>query len=135
MQSDHALFKQGAVQGISFFVASGDSGVEGCSGSDISLAVEYPGSDPYVTAVGGTSLTLNGEGVRSSEVAWTFSGGGVSQVFHRPFWEKGRTIPRSDWRGVPDVALDADPNTPYSAFYQGIWGYSGGTSFGRSTGS
>ncbi len=130
MQSDDATFKQGAVQGISFFVSSGDSGAYGCGGTDTSLAVEYPGSDPFVTAVGGTSLTLNGDGTRSSEVAWIYSGGGVSQVFRRPFWEFGPTVSGSDWRGVPDVALDADPSTPYAAFYQGIWGYSGGTSFG-----
>jgi kumamolisin len=130
MQSDDAIFKQGAVQGVSFFVSSGDDGAPGCGGSDTSLAVEYPASDPYVAAVGGTSLTLNSFGTRSSEVAWIYSGGGASQVFHRPFWEFGRTVPRSDWRGVPDVALDADPNTPYYAFYLGQWGYSGGTSFG-----
>ena len=51
MQSDDATFKQGAVQGISFFVSSGDSGAYGCGGTDTSLAVEYPGSDPFVTAV------------------------------------------------------------------------------------
>jgi subtilase family serine protease len=129
MQSDDAIFKQGAVQGISFFVASGDSGAYDCGGSDASLSVDSPASDPYVAAVGGTSLILNSKGTRSSESAWTGSGGGVSQVFHRPFWEFGRTVPRSDWRGVPDVALDAAVSTPYYSFFQGQWGYQGGTSF------
>ena len=38
-------------------------------------------------------------------------------------------MPPSNWRSSPDIALDADPNTPYYAYFQGRWGYSGGTSF------
>ncbi|MGA7624516.1 MAG: hypothetical protein WCA91_13155 [Candidatus Acidiferrales bacterium] len=50
-------------------------------------------------------------------------------MFHRPVWQFGRTVSQSDWRGVPDVAFNADHNTPYYAYYQGGWYAGGGTSF------
>jgi subtilase family serine protease len=128
MQSDDATFKQGTAQGISFFASSGDNGAYLCGGTDTNLAVDFPASDPYVTGVGGTSLTLNSKGTRSSETAWTGSGGGISQVFPLPSWQSGR-VPPSHWRSLPDIALDADQNTPYYAYFQGQWRASGGTSF------
>src|SRR6185437_15217521 len=50
----------------------------------------WPSSDPLVTSVGGTMLTLNDAGVRQSpDVVWNDNGGGaggggVSAVFERP---------------------------------------------------
>ena len=44
------------------FSADGDSGSEDCffNDSDNSLQVDYPSSSPWITAVGGSSLSLNG---------------------------------------------------------------------------
>jgi subtilase family serine protease len=128
IQSHDATFKQGTAQGMSFFAASGDNGAYDCGGTNKSLAVDFPASDPHITAVGGTSLILNSKGTRASETAWTGSGGGISQVFPLPSWQSGH-VPPSNWRGSPDIALDADQKTPYYAYFQGQWGYSGGTSF------
>jgi len=104
----HQLFVQAASQGISTFFSSGDNGAyESCGlGYDSILTVEYPASDNWVTAVGGTSLnSITGP----SELGWSGSGGGVSQVFAEPTYQS------SDFylsgRGVPDVSMDADPST------------------------
>jgi subtilase family serine protease len=58
------VFQQGAVEGISIFVASGDQGSAGCDSHDASppnvakygLQVSGVASSPYVTAVGGTDF-------------------------------------------------------------------------------
>ena len=62
----HVLFEQARAQGIYSIAASGDAGTfgpisaKGMPGKIISLSpsVNYPASDPLVTGVGGTSLSL-----------------------------------------------------------------------------
>ncbi len=112
---------QGAAEGITFYSASGDSGSDDCG--DGSQAVDYPGSDPNVSGVGGTSLKLSGTS-RSSETAWSGSGGGVSSVFGVPSWQKGSNGKRT----VPDVSADANPSTGYAIYSAGGWVEYGGTS-------
>jgi kumamolisin len=140
MQTEHAIFKQGAAQGQAFFAASGDDGAYDCRGLDPGkdddgkpkvppLQVDYPSSDPNVTAVGGTSLLLDDDNRRSLEIVWTGGGGGLSQEFARPSWQHGPAVPASDKRATADVALVADPWTGYAMYYRGGWGVSGGTSF------
>jgi kumamolisin len=114
-------FKQGVAEGITFYSASGDSGSDDCG--DGTTAVDYPASDPNVSGVGGTTLRLSGTS-RSSETAWSGSGGGVSAVFSTPSWQKGSNGKRT----VPDVSADADPNTGYAIFSAGSWAVFGGTS-------
>ena len=66
-----------ALQGQSFFQASGDGDswvnnvtVTYCCFTGISF---WPADDPYVTSVGGTSLTMNGSGASyASEQVWNF---------------------------------------------------------------
>lgn len=138
------IFKQAAAQGQSFFAASGDSGAYDCLGST-DLAVDHPASDPYVTAVGGTTLTVTSSGGYASESAWSWashspklgSGGGLSKVFSQPTWQSGPGVanPNSNqMRQVPDVALDADTRTGYSIYTtaNGVagWYVVGGTSAG-----
>ena len=66
-----ALFERASAQGQSIFAATGDSGSEDCFASDDSTTeeVDYPASDPWVTAVGGTSLYSS-----SDQVAWNWCG-------------------------------------------------------------
>ncbi|MGH2498267.1 MAG: S53 family peptidase, partial [Ktedonobacteraceae bacterium] len=86
--------------------------------------------DPWVTAVGGTSLLRQGNS--TSEVAWNLSGGGFSQFFTTPDFQK--MLPASvqamlkGRRGVPDVSADADPLTGLVFYEAGIWSLAGGTS-------
>jgi kumamolisin len=119
--TDDAL-AQGAAEGISFYVASGDSGSDDCG--DGSTAVDYPASDPNVSGAGGTTLTTGTGGAYGAEQAWDGSGGGDSAVFGTPSFQNDP----SGQRAVPDVSLNADPNTGYAVFSAGQWEVFGGTS-------
>lgn len=96
------------------------------SASGDSAGVDVPSSSPYVTCVGGTVLRMEGMEV-ASEVAWLFSGSGVSNTFALPEWQAG--LPGlSDMRGVSDVALNAE--TRYWYMWLGELLPNTGTSFG-----
>ncbi len=142
LQAESTFFAQAAAQGQSIFAASGDWGASGCnySGSGpMTASVEDPASQPWVTGVGGTNLSLNSSGTRSSEVAWSGSGGGISQYWSRPSWQVAPGVSEAAYpnrmREVPDVAASASPSgTPYyfyctySACGPPGWGAVGGTS-------
>ena len=104
--------------------SSGDSGNPG----------GYPAYNPYVVAVGGTTLTLTSGGSVTGETAWSGSGGGVSQYEPRPTYQNG-VNPYAN-RGMPDVSYSADPNTGFAVFdsvlyqQQNGWFQVGGTSAG-----
>src|SRR5205807_636828 len=135
------IFKQAASQGQSFYAASGDNGAYDCGTSR--LTVDSPANDPYVTGTGGTNLALNADSSYKAESAWsnpnTFpasgSGGGLSSYFARPSWQTGPGVANSYSNGkrqVPDVSLDADPQTGYSVYVtynrSTGWNVVGGTS-------
>jgi subtilase family serine protease len=121
------VFLQGALEGISFAFSSGDNGDE-LARTGIKQ-VDYPASDPYATAVGGTSDAIGADGsflfqsgwgtrkfgLSSDGSQWNFlffqygAGGGFSALFNKPDYQQG-VVPGS-YRGVPDVGLDGDPNT------------------------
>lgn len=130
-------FLQGAVEGIGFVFASGDTGSQAASDDGtgpLETATAYPASDPMVTAVGGTSLAIGSGGQYLWETGWETdyaslssdgtswvsppgsfaggSGGGPSGKFSRPWYQAG-VVPGSfgNHRVVPDVAMDADPVT------------------------
>jgi subtilase family serine protease len=131
IQSAHAAFEQGAAQGISYFISSADSGAFACYPLSTSPAVAYPASDPYVTAVGGTTLFTGRDGLRASENAWEDTGGGASSIFARPIWQHGPGVPQDQNRDISDVAFDADLNTGYWTYLEGEWfSNTGGTSLG-----
>jgi hypothetical protein len=116
------IFQQFAAQGQSFFVASGDSGA-------YPAAIDEPADDPYITVVGGTTLTTTGPPDVSwvSETVWLTpasydpligytpeeaSGGGVSLTYGIPPWQRGISMTANQgsttMRNLPDVALVAD---------------------------
>jgi FG-GAP-like repeat len=98
------------------------------------VQVESPANDPNVTGVGGTSLSLNtATGAATSEIAWSFGGGGTSQFFTRPAWQVGSGIPTGSKRLVPDVALAADPNNGGYLIFDGQLDQVGGTSWSAPT--
>ncbi len=126
---EEQAFKEMASQGQDVFVASGDSGAF-TSGDRF----DFPAEDPWVTAVGGTTLTTQGQGgAWSSEVAWTRSGGGVSpSKYAQPAWQSGTATAANggstSFRNVPDVAMEGDFDN-YAcemSYCQGSWA---GTSF------
>jgi hypothetical protein len=100
------IFEQMALQGQSFFQASGDSGAY--SGSS-----DEPTDDPYITIVGGTTLnTSDPIGPWASENAWTSGGGGISTIYPLPAWQRGIDMTvnggSTAMRNFPDVALIAE---------------------------
>lgn len=117
---EETLFEQGLSQGITFVASSGDHGADpksAPSGSTV-VNVECPACDPYVTAVGGTNLvTVHTSGSNNSAYVKEFelpdsesvgvwaSGGGVSQIFAKPSFQKDVTTQSATWRTVPDLAL------------------------------
>jgi hypothetical protein len=126
-----------AAEGISIFVASGDNGVYDPSTHKVSVSVDA--SSAYVTAVGGTELTLS-DGEWDGEVAWSYndgttsrdsgSGGGLSIYYPVPEWQTGPGVSNSSSDGhrqVPDVSALA--STPYYDIYtEGAYQAFGGTS-------
>jgi len=138
MQTDSQYFAILAASGVTVFVSSGDGGsspgLDGWQDNTGPVQVESPASDPNVTSVGGTSLHLNSATATvSSEVAWSFGGGGSSEFFTRPSWQTGAGVLPGAYRTVPDVALVADLNTGGYLFFNGQVYVVGGTSWGAPT--
>jgi subtilase family serine protease len=101
------------------------------SSGDSGYGVEYPAASQYVTAVGGTTLTLNSNNTYKSETVWSGAGSGCSAYEPKPTWQSDSGCIR---RTVADVSADADPNTGAAVYdtvrYQGRsgWFQVGGTS-------
>ena len=143
INGENPIFQEMAAQGQSMFSATGDLGAYDDAAT---LSVDDPGAQPYVTGTGGTSLATNGSGgPYSAETAWsaasdltqvgtpTYSpfgnggGGGFSVVWPAPSYQ-ATLSPTPAMRSVPDVALNADPNTGYSIYTAGQWNVYAGTS-------
>ncbi len=124
----HQILEEANAQGISIFNSTGDDGAYILPPS-LEMGPQYPSSDPYVISVGGTTLTLNHNGLRNSEEAWKGTGGGISRIFAKPIWQVGPGVPNNIYRNTVDVALDADPKTGYYLVYKNVLRISGGTSF------
>ena len=148
--AENSLFQQATVQGQSIVAASGDSGAEDCDTGgampQTAPAVDDPSSQPFVTGVGGTTLSVLGP--RPTESVWN-SGGTVLSGMLQPgaggggissFWAMAapqassapalnvRTAqaagtacghPGGFCRQVPDVAADGDPATGYLIYWNG----------------
>jgi subtilase family serine protease len=89
--------------GVAITVSSGDSG----------YGVEWPASSPYVTAVGGTSLSKASNTRGWTETAWSDAGSGCSSYAAKPSWQTDAGCAR---RTVADVSAVADPNTGLAVY-------------------
>ncbi len=137
---ENTLLTTAAAQGQSIFAASGDNGSNDCGNkTPTAPSVDDPASQPYVTGVGGTSLSVNnGSNAYKTETVWynsctptpclpKASGGGISSFWPMPSWQQGPGVINATYssgtpckvaaalycREVPDVSLNADPNTGY----------------------
>jgi pseudomonalisin len=92
--------------------------------------VNYPAASPYVIGVGGTSLLTNTDGTYYSELTWATGGGGLSQFEGAPNWQGSAVslLGTANLRGVPDIAMDADPNSGAIVYVNGVAEEVGGTS-------
>jgi subtilase family serine protease len=118
---------------VTVLASSGDTGATGYSNVAGTLlythpAVSWPASDPLVTGVGGTKLSLNTAGQRKApDRVWndTYNkslneaffgnagpnplagGGGKSAIFSRPPYQNGVANVTGNARGVPDISMSA----------------------------
>ncbi|MEY9860346.1 subtilase family serine protease [Catenulispora sp. GAS73] len=123
----HAIDLRAAAEGVGMYVASGDT-----------PGLTMPGSDPYATVVGGTTLGIGAHDERVLETGWSTdtgslndgkwddlgisgAGGGTSLDWAQPGYQKG-VVPASMShvqvggktlvnRAAPDIAADGDPDT------------------------
>jgi subtilase family serine protease len=150
IQSEATIFVEMAAHGQSVFSAAGDDGAydDSVEGNNSTLVADDPATQPYVTGVGGTTVTWSGNSW-SSETSWTATaatgtygtqnysqatggGGGISSYWSLPAWQTGLSTTAnkgsSTMRMVPDVSLEADPQSGYPVYYNGAWAIYGGTS-------
>jgi subtilase family serine protease len=127
---EHSLLVRAAAEGVSMLFSTGDFS-----------GVETPSSDPFATAVGGTTLGIGNKVARLFETGWSTgvsegangkwlflaeqgaAGGGPSILWAQPKYQRG-IVPT--WlakapgnrpglvRAVPDISADADPFTGFA---------------------
>jgi subtilase family serine protease len=106
--------------GIAVTASSGDSG----------FGAQYPATSHYVTAVGGTHLTIGGGSRGWTETVWSGAGSGCS-AFNAPLSGAASFNTGCANRAEADVSAVADPNTGvavYDTFREPGWLVFGGTS-------
>ena len=115
-------FDNAAKKGIAVTASAGDGG----------YGVLFPASATNVIGVGGTTLSVDGAGVRTTETAWTGTGSGCSVYNAAPAWQSVPGNPCAGKKAISDLSADADPNSGLAIFttYTGVTGYwiFGGTS-------
>ena len=136
--SFRSAYQLAARDHVTVLAATGDTGATSDEYNMKDLyttrAVSWPATDPLVTAVGGTQLSLRANGTRlAPDTAWSDSGGGTSIAFARPSYQNGVAAVTGKDRGVPDVAMDASCKSAvavYGSFYPtgGRWESVCGTS-------
>jgi subtilase family serine protease len=130
------VLQRAAVEGITVNFASGDA--------QIPTKIQYPGADPWITAVGGTSLAIGShdnylwetgwatdeDSLNKSGTGWRFAPpgvfaegttGGIASSFAEPYYQQGvvsgNVIGGQADRAVPDVSDLGDWNLGYQIGY------------------
>ncbi len=127
-RAEDTLLEEAATQGQTFVTAAGDSGSQDCyspppgGNMNISLEVDDPGSQPFATSVGGT--TLSAIGPPALETVWNddnpeidysrfgvskgAGGGGVSSLWAMPTYQSSASstlgVVNTDSSGTPCAA-------------------------------
>lgn len=134
------VLQEAAALGVTVCVAAGDNGSPDMTQDvwDGKPHVDFPASNPFSLACGGTTLESGSTAGSPSETVWNegaqggSTGGGVSNFFAKPSYQANTNVPApansAGGRGVPDVAADADPNTGYMVVLGGQQQTFGGTS-------
>ncbi len=127
LNSFNDAFKTAASLGITICTAAGDGG-SADNEDDGKVHADFPSSSPYALSCGGTKLLMSDDSIQS-ETVWNESdnsatGGGVSEHFNLPDYQKDTDVPASlnndfTGRGFPDVTGNADPTTGYQVLVDG----------------
>ncbi|MBD8872729.1 protease pro-enzyme activation domain-containing protein [Rhodanobacter sp. DHB23] len=128
-----SIFEQADAQGQTFSISSGDSGADECGTGGI--VPSWPADSQYVVAVGGTELYTSGT-TWTNETVWNnlsenegATGGSPSTFEPQPSWQSGvGQNAGSKYRGLPDVAFDASPDSGANVIVDGSSEQIGGTS-------
>ncbi len=141
IKQENVLFTTAAAQGQTIFASTGDTGSAGClrdaANAPKGSEIDDPAAQPFVTSVGGTSLSLKGTFSYGSETTWNTtqeaktgfngaSGGGISRYWVAPAWQKMTGVQNryssskvcdapvgKICRETPDVSLHANANRGY----------------------
>jgi subtilase family serine protease len=117
-------YEDAARNGVTVLASAGDQGPTSAEPDQTDYypynVVNWPASDPLVTAVGGTQLHLDANGNRTApDNVWNDTallgspaagGGGVSSVFSRPSYQNSVARVVQNARGVPDISASAAVN-------------------------
>jgi kumamolisin len=128
-----AVLQDAADNSVTVFVAAGDSGSSDLDKSDGQPHADFPGSNDKAVSCGGlrTHVDLT-ESIWNDGAQGGSGGGGVSNIFKKPSYQSGISVPKSPkgvvGRGVPDVSGTADPETGYQVLVGGQKQVIGGTS-------
>lgn len=129
--AESGVFQEMAAQGQTVAAAAGDNGASDCLGYRPTrtnplagaIGVDDPASQPYVTGVGGTTISdASSIGTTpSSQVVWDTNdvegtGGGVSSAWAAPSYQHSIHGASGAGRTVPDLAFDADPASGYMIY-------------------
>jgi len=144
MYTCNTAFMKAGVRGLSILFASGDQGVCGRSGCGLFMHSvfhpDFPGASPYITTVGGTDFAGS---VIGDETAWRSGGGGFSNTFGQPAYQKEAVAayladksanfpPQQLWnpngRGYPDLAALGGQKNSYCVLTSGMFAGVAGTS-------
>jgi subtilase family serine protease len=132
-----SLLARLGLAGVGAYASAGDAG-SSCNGLPYS-GVAWPASSPYLTAVGGTRLTLTRSNQRLDEAVWNdlrwmpasegggAGGGGFSTWSLRPPFQRGLGLP-GNRRAVPDVSAAASSFPGWPVVLGGHWAVDAGTS-------
>ncbi len=133
---DSLLIRLG-LAGVGAYASAGDFGST-CNGEPFT-GVAWPSSSPFLTAVGGTRLSLNRANERTNEVVWNdlrwmsarsgggAGGGGFSVASARPPFQQGLGLPGGA-RATPDISAAASLFPGWAVVLGGNWVPDGGTS-------
>jgi subtilase family serine protease len=120
-----SAYKNAARHGVTVLGAAGDWGASGYEFNGVDFypnrVIGWPASDPLVTAVGGTVLTLDDSGNRlAPDAVWNdfgATGGGVSAVFGRPDFQDHVKNVVGKQRGIPDISLNGACLSPVWVYW------------------
>ena len=136
---ENGISEIAAALGISHNISSGDSGdflAEDAANGVPAVSVTANCASPFATGVGGTSTFLDYKSNIELQTGWGMnfariaeptpnpptippllfgfqggSGGGTSVVYAKPKYQKGNTTGGVKFRQVPDISMNADPET------------------------
>ena len=141
-------FEQGAIEGIGFDFSSGDGGADIDAPYDTTPVVGFPATDPWATAVGGTSIAIGRRGDVVGDYAWgdnatqidaagtgytsappgeflEGSGGGISTLFSEPSYQSSAVPNSLATVGDTESAHRVVPDISANAGSQFLIGYTG----------